>query len=582
MTVYNAFSLLGGLALFLYGMTLMGEGLERRAGGRLKKILENLTSNPYKGVLLGMVVTSIIQSSSATTVMLVGFVNSGVMELGQAINVTMGANIGTTITAWILSLTGIESNNFWISLFKPATFTPLLAFAGMVMIFTSKKRKDTATIFLGFAVLMFGMEAMSGAVKGLSQVPEFTNILIMFSNPVLGVLTGAFITAIIQSSSASVGILQAIANTGAVTYGSAIPIILGQNIGTCITAIIASAGANRNAKRVAAVHLAIKIVGAVIFLSVYAVLNSIFRFAAVVETATPVGIAIIHSIYNILNTFLLFPFVKQLEKLGNRLIPDSKEDEEFEMLDERLLGTPSIAIEQCRRLTGEMASLSRYALLLSLEQINNFDPKETDEIVEAENRVDIYEDRIGSYLVQVSMRTLSQSDSRESSKLLHMIGDFERISDHAVNIIEAAREMYDKNIRFSDEASNEVAVLSAAISEILNISVDSFAKNNLSLAEQVEPLEQVIDLLCSEIRTKHIERLQAGICTIELGFILTDILTNLERVADHCSNIAISVIEMETRGTLDAHKYLQNIKRGQASEGYNEMYEGYLEKYIIV
>ena len=582
MTIFNAFTLLGGLALFLYGMMLMGEGLEKRAGSRLKVILENLTANPIRGVLLGTGVTAIIQSSSATTVMLVGFVNSGIMQLNQAISVTLGANIGTTITAWVLSLVGIESTNFWVSLFKPTTFSPILAFVGIIMMFLPKRNKGTPTVLLGFAILMFGMDMMSESVKSLSQVPSFINLLTLFSNPVLGVLAGAIVTAIIQSSSASVGILQAIANTGTLKYGSAIPVILGQNIGTCITAIISAIGANKSAKRVAAAHLSCKVIGVVIFLTLYSITNAIFKFAITDRMASMVGIAVIHSVFNILNTILLYPFMMKIEKLTHWLIREGKESEKFEILDDRLLATPSIAIEQCRALTGEMAVLSRQAFLLALEQINDFNEKQSNEVTLAEDRVDTYEDRLGSYLVKVSMQSMSQEDSKEASKLLHMIGDFERISDHAVNIVEAAQEMYDKSIQFSEAAKKEVTIISSAVTEILDLAVGVFNNNDLRAAATVEPLEQVVDKLCGEIKGRHIQRLQAGTCTIELGFVLSDILTDLERVADHCSNIAGSIIEIETHSALDVHDYVRRIKSGQGDEKFNEMYEDYNKKYSIV
>ena len=568
--------------MFLYGMMLMGEGLEKRAGNRLKTILENLTANPIRGVLLGTAVTAIIQSSSATTVMLVGFVNSGIMQLSQAISVTLGANIGTTITAWILSLTGIESNNFFVSLFKPTTFSPIFAFAGIIMLFTSKRNKGTATVFLGFAILMFGMDMMSESVKGLAQVPSFVNLLTLFSNPILGVIAGAVVTAIIQSSSASVGILQAIANTGTLKYSTAIPVILGQNIGTCITAIISAIGANKSAKRVAAAHLSCKVVGTIVFLTLYSIANMIFKFAITDRMASMVGIAIIHTVFNIINTFLIFPFMKQIEKLTHWLVREGKESEKFEILDDRLLATPSIAIEQSRVLAGEMAVLSSQAFLLALDQINDFSEKQANEVALAEDRVDTYEDRLGSYLVKVSMQSMSQEDSREASKLLHIIGDFERISDHAVNVVEAAQEMHDKNIQFSDAAKKEVAVISSAVIEILDLAVGVFKNNDLHAASTVEPLEQVVDKLCGEIKGRHIQRLQAGTCTIELGFVLSDILTNLERVADHCSNIAGSIIEIEMFSALDLHDYVRRIKTGQGDESFNALYETYNAKYSIV
>ncbi|MCL2059716.1 MAG: Na/Pi cotransporter family protein [Oscillospiraceae bacterium] len=581
MTIYNVFSLLGGLAMFLYGMMLLGDGLEKRAGRRLKTILEGLTANPARGVLLGAAVTAVIQSSSATTVMLVGFVNSGIMQLKQAISVIMGANIGTTATAWLLSLVGIESDNFWVTLLKPTTFSPILAFVGIILLFVSKRNKGTATVLLGFAILMFGMDMMSGAVKGLANVPEFINILTMFSNPLFGVLAGALVTAAIQSSSASVGILQAIASTGALQYGSAIPIIFGQNIGTCITALLSSIGANKSAKRVAMAHLSFNIIGTITFLILYSVLNAIFRFAFNNEQATMVGIAIVHSLFNTLTTIILFPFLNQLEKLAHGLVKEGKETEVFEMLDDRLIGTPPIAIERCRLLTGEMAALSRDTFLMALEQLGAYNEKRFEDVIKSEDSVDVYEDRLGSYLVKVSMRSLSDSDSRETSKLLHMIGDFERICDHAVNIVEAAQEMHDKSIHFSEAAQNEVAVLSAAVTEILTVAVGAFIDNDILAASGVEPLEQVVDTLVVDIKGRHVRRLQTGECTIELGFVLADILADLERVADHCSNIAISVIEIETHGALDLHEYIRKIESGQSGADYNEIYARYSEKYSI-
>ena len=581
MTIYNVFSLLGGLAMFLYGMALLGDGLEKRAGSRLKKILENLTANPAKGVLLGAAVTAIIQSSSATTVMLVGFVNSGIMQLQQAISVTMGANIGTTVTAWILSLVGIEGNNFWVTLLKPTTFSPILAFVGIIIHFISKRDKGTSTLLLGFAILMFGMDMMSGSVKGLSEVPAFVNLLTVFSNPLLGVLAGALVTAIIQSSSASVGILQAVAITGALKYSSAVPIIMGQNIGTCITAILSSIGANKSAKRVAAVHLSFNIIGTVVFLVIYVAIKSVITFSISEEPASVFGIAIIHSIFNIATTCLLFPFIKQLDALAHKLVREGKGAEEFEMLDDRLMTTPSIALERSRVLTADMAALCEKALVAALEQLDEYNEKRIGDVADMEDKVDVYEDRLGSYLVNVSMQSLSQRDSQEASKLLHIIGDFERISDHAVNIVEAAQEMHDKGIRFSDAAQKEVSIISAAVTEILSVSVGAFKDNDVLNAVKVEPLEQVVDALRDEIKVRHIQRLQAGICTIELGFILSDILTDLERVADHCSNIAASVVEIEVYGALDVHDYLRKIKTGQTDEKFNDMYKTYTDKYNI-
>ena len=582
MTIYDAFSLLGGLAFFLFGMKLLGEALERRAGNRLKPILESLTTKPAKGVLVGIVVTAIVQSSSATTVMLVGFVNSGIMQLSQAINVIMGANIGTTVTSWILSLAGIQSDNFFISLFKPTTFSPILAFIGIIMLFAFERKKDIATILIGFSILMTGMDIMGNSVSGLSEVPEFVRILTLFSNPFLGVLAGAVITGIIQSSAASIGMLQALALSGSVTWGAAIPIIMGQNIGTCVTAIISSVGSNKNAKRVGIAHLFFNIIGTLLFLALFYGIKQIFHFTFTETQIGMVGIAIVHTLFNLLSTLVLFPFSKQLEKLARFIIRDDKGDDKFEMLDDRLISTPSIAIEQCRKLTNEMAILSRDAFLKSLDTIKNYNEKEAILIEEMESKVDIYEDKLGSYLVKLSMQNLSKRDSQESSKLLHVIGDFERISDHAKNIVEASQEMNDKGVSFSNQAHEEVAVISAAVTEILQNTIKAFLSNDIQLASQVEPLEEVIDKLRSEIRGRHIQRLQSGSCTIELGFILSDILTSLERVADHCSNIAASVIEMEKRGMLDAHEYLKNIKSGGESGSFKDMYEDYTKKYSII
>ena len=581
MTIYNVFSLLGGLAFFLFGMKTMGEALEQRAGSRLKPILESLTTKPIKGVLVGMVVTAVVQSSSATTVMLVGFVNSGIMQLGQAINVTMGANIGTTVTAWILSLAGIESNNFFVSLFKPTTFSPILAFVGIVMMFTSKRKKEIAMMLLGFAILMFGMELMGDSVKGLSEVPQFASALILFSNPFFGVLAGAVITGIIQSSTASIGMLQALALSGGVTYGAAIPIIMGQNIGTCVTAVLSSIGTNRNAKRVAVAHLLFNVTGTVVLLLLFSLAKAIFHFTFTDTTISALGIAFVHSLFNLLSTLLIFPFVKQLEKLARLAIRDDKEGDKFNLLDPRFLATPSIAISQCFELAGDMANMSRDALIRSLDSFNTYSEKEAEAIIDMEGEVDLYEDKLGSYLVKISAHELSVRDSQEAAKLLHVIGDFERISDHAINIVKAAQEMNDKSISFSVHAEKEISVMAAAVTEILTNAVDCFLQTDTSLAAKVEPLEQVVDTLRTEIRERHIQRLQSGDCTIELGFILSDILTNLERVADHCSNIAVSVIELEAFGALDAHEYLRKVKSGQVDSTFQEMYEAYGKKYSL-
>jgi len=581
MTIYDIFSLLGGLAFFLFGMRIMGEALEQRAGNKLKPILEGLTTKPIRGVLVGMLVTAVIQSSSATTVMLVGFVNSGIMQLSQAINVTMGANIGTTVTAWILSLAGIDSDIFWVSLFKPSTFAPILAFIGIVMSLTSKRKKEIASILIGFSILMFGMEIMGDSVKGLSEIPQFTNALVLFSNPFLGVLMGAVITGIIQSSSASVGILQAIALSGGVTFGAAIPIIMGQNIGTCVTAVLSAIGTSKNAKRVAVAHLLFNIIGTIVILIPFYVARMVFSFDFLSESINAFEIAVVHSLFNVLSTLLIFPFVKQLEKLARFAVRGEKGTDEFKMLDPRLLATPAVAISQCFKLVSDMARMSCEALVTSLAALDTYSESDAESVVELEDKVDMYEDKLGSYLVQVSIHELSVRDSQEVSKLLHVIGDFERISDHAANIIQAAQEMKDKNVRFSEQAEKEIDIISAAVREILDNSVRCFIDNDVALASQVEPLEQVIDMLRTEIRGRHVMRLQSGECTIELGFILADILTNLGRVADHCSNIAVSVIELEKHGELNSHDYLRKVKSGEVDGTFLEMNAEYTEKYSL-
>jgi phosphate:Na+ symporter len=581
LSVYNVFSFLGGLAFFLFGMQLMGESLEKRAGARLKPILEQLTSSPIKGCVLGAAVTAIIQSSSATTVMIVGFVNSGIMVLRQAISVIMGANIGTTITAWILSLSGIQSSNFWVSLFKPSTFSPLLAFAGMVMLFFSKRRKDLAGIFLGFAILMFGMDTMSGSVRGLSKDQGFIGLITLFSNPVFGVAIGAIVTAILQSSSASVGILQALANTGVITFASALPIIMGQNIGTCITAIISAIGANTNAKRVAAVHLCFNLIGTLLFLPLFYLLNWVFQFSFMDLPTTALSIAIAHTVFNVFTVTALFPFIPQLEKLAIRLVKGDKRGERFEVLDDRLLATPSIAVDQCRKLAGEMAVMARDAFLDAMGLLDHFDMKKAEAIAEAESQIDLYEDKLGAYLVKVGARQLSARDSQEVSKLLHIIGDFERISDHALNLMEVADEIHAKRIQFSPAAQYEIQVMRTAVSDCLKMTVTAFNNNDLALAEQVEPLEEVVDDLRSSIKAAHIDRLKTGFCTIELGFVLSDLLTNLERVGDHCSNIAASMVEIERHGSVDAHGYKLSLTEGEAAKNFQQQFAAFSEKYKL-
>ena len=581
MDLFDVLTLLGGLSLFLFGMNLMGASLEKRAGSSLKILLGKLTSRKILGFLTGMGVTAVIQSSSATTVMVVGFVNSGLLTLRQAISVIMGANVGTTVTAWILSLTGLDGDNFFVMLLKPTSFTPILALIGVVLTMMAKsdKKKDVGMILLGFAVLMFGMDTMSGAVAGLEEVPEFRNILLMFSNPVLGVLAGAGLTAIIQSSSASVGILQALSATGQVTYGAAIPIIMGQNIGTCVTAMISSVGANKNAKRAAVVHLLFNIVGTAVWLAVFYGINAVVHFSFVSHSIDQLGIAVVHTAFNILCTALLFPFSGLLEKMACRLVPDTKAPEKIQILDERFLATPSVAIDRCQEVAETMARISMDALKTSCQLIEHYDPKSAQAVRETEQEADQYEDMLGTYLVKLGRADLNAADSRETAKLLHIIGDFERISDHAVNLVESAEEIRNKGLSFSVHAKQELAVLTAAVGEVMDLALDAFLQNDPALAAKVEPLEQVVDTLKEQLRNRHILRLQKGECTIELGFVWSDQLTSLERVADHCSNIAGCVIEM-SHDSLDVHEYLDNVKAG--GPGFLRAYEAYAQKYALM
>ena len=581
MDLFEGLTVLGGLSRFLGGMTLMGASLEKRAGSSLKILLGKLTSRKILGFLTGMGVTAVIQSSSATTVMVVGFVNSGLLTLRQAISVIMGANVGTTVTAWILSLTGLDGDNFFVMLLKPTSFTPILALIGVVLTMMAKsdKKKDVGMILLGFAVLMFGMDTMSGAVAGLEEVPEFRNILLMFSNPVLGVLADAGLTAIIQSSSASVGILQALSATGQVTYGAAIPIIMGQNIGTCVTAMISSVGANNNAKRAAVVHLLFKIVGTAVWLAVFYGINAVVQFSFVSHSIDQLGIAVVHTAFNILCTALLFPFSGLLEKMACRLVPDTKAPEKIQILDERFLATPSVAIDRCQEVAETMARISMDALKTSCQLIEHYDPKSAQAVRETEQEADQYEDMLGTYLVKLGRADLNAADSRETAKLLHIIGDFERISDHAVNLVESAEEIRNKGLSFSVHAKQELAVLTAAVGEVMDLALDAFLQNNPALAAKVEPLEQVVDTLKEQLRNRHILRLQKGECTIELGFVWSDLLTSLERVADHCSNIAGCVIEM-SHDSLDVHEYLDNVKAG--GPGFLRAYEAYAQKYALM
>ena len=581
MDFFDVLTLLGGLSLFLFGMNLMGNSLEKCAGSSLKVLLSKLTSRKILGFLTGLGVTAVIQSSSATTVMVVGFVNSGLLSLRQAIGVIMGANVGTTVTAWILSLTGLDGESFFIRLLEPTSFSPVLALigVGLTMMAKSERKKDVGMILLGFAVLMFGMDTMSGAVAGLQDVPEFQSIFLMFTNPVLGVLAGAILTAIIQSSSASVGILQALSATGQVTYGAAIPIIMGQNIGTCVTAMISSVGANKNAKRAAVVHLLFNIIGTCVWLSVFYLINAVVHFDFVGNSIDQLGIAVVHTTFNVLCTALLFPFSGLLEKLACRLVRDDKVPEQIQILDERLLSTPPVAIGRCQEVAETMARISMDALRTGCRLIEHYDAKEAQAVRETEKEADQYEDMLGTYLVKLGRENLSERDNRQVSKLLHIIGDFERISDHAVNVVESAEEMRSKGLHFSHQAKQELNVLTSAVGEIMDLSLDAFLKDDPDLAVKVEPLEQVVDTLKEQLRNRHILRLQRGECTIELGFVWSDLLTDLERVADHCSNIAGCVIEM-SHGSLDVHEYLDYIKGG--SIAFQRAYNAYARKNALM
>ena len=594
MDVFDILTLVCGLALFLYGMDVMGDALKKSAGRKLKTILGNLTSNKFKGFLLGLGVTAIIQSSSATTVMVVGFVNSGTMMLGQAVGVIMGANVGTAVTAWLTALNGIEGGadaTAWLAWFKPDAWMPILALIGICCIMFPKKSKykDVGTILMGFAVLMIGMSTMSDAVSGLKNDEGFKSILTMFSNPILGILAGTALTAIVQSSSASVGILQALSSTGAISFGAAMPIIMGQNIGTCVTALISSVGANKNGKRAAFVHLYFNIIGVVLWMGLYYLVGWILELVGTFGLFSWMGsnfidmwgIAAIHTVFKIFSVILMAPFTALLEKLAVLTVrgTDKKGDEYTNMLDERLLNTPSIAIERCREVASQMARLSVDPLKKAIGLFENYDPKIAQEIREAEDKVDIYEDALGSYLVKLSSCSMTEADSHEVTKLLHMIGDLERISDHSVNLVESAEEIKDKELSFSEAASGEMKVMYGAVDEIITITADAFINADFDKAALVEPLEQVVDDLKDQIKRQHVIRVQKSQCTIEHGFVLSDILTNLERVSDHCSNIAGCLIEMSLHDTLDLHNYLHQVKAG--GEEYNKNYQLYAKKYSI-
>lgn len=579
MNIFMILSLIGGLALFLYGMQMMGDGLKKASGGKLEMILEKLTSNKVMAVLLGAGVTAIIQSSSATTVMVVGFVNSEIMSLSRAVGVILGANVGTTVTAWILSLTEITGENLFLQLLKPSSFSPILAIVGVAVLMFSKKEKqrDVATIVLGFAILMFGMDMMSGAVAPLSEMEEFKNVLLMFANPVLGMLVGWGLTVIIQSSSASVGILQALSSTNAITNLTAIPLIMGANVGATTTALLSSIGANRNAKRAALVHFYFNIIKTVAFMVIFYALNSIFHFAFANEPATAVGIAIIHSTFNIAAAIIMTPISSILEKMAYWTLPKTEEDEtvkiptrsEIQILDARFLETPGFALEQCKNAAIDMANYAKDGLFMAIDLIEKYDKKKATRIVELEELVDHYEDELGSYLIKLSSRHLTEKDSQELSVLLHCIGDFERISDHAINLMESAKEMKEKDLQFSKKAQEELAIFTGAIKDIVNTSLLVFQEEDLKLAMRVEPLEEVIDHLNVEIKKRHIKRLRKGKCTIEMGFVLSDITTNYERVSDHCSNIALCLLQLN-EDNFDTHIFQENISSLENEEFSNE------------
>ncbi len=586
MDIFGILTMIGGLALFLFGMDFMGVNLSKASGGKLEYILEKLTSNPLKAVALGAGVTAVIQSSSATTVMVVGFVNSGIMKLSQATGIIMGANIGTTITSWMLSLTGIQGDSIWLKMLKPSSFAPILALIGIIMymFMNSEKKKYIGGILIGFAILMSGMETMSGAVKPLADVPEFTGILTMFSNPILGMLAGAVLTGIIQSSSASVGILQALCATGAVSYATAIPIIMGQNIGTCVTALISSIGASKNAKRAACIHLYFNIIGTVIFMVVFYSINAFVPFAFLGDAASPAGIAVVHSCFNIAATCLLLPFTKQLEWLACRTVRDKKEkqttaENRLRLLDDRFLEQPSLAMEHSNQVMSEMTRLTTNSLDVAMQLLKKYEP-EDEQLVEAmENRVDLYEDQLGRYLLEISSRELTAADSHDLSTLLHCVGDMERISDHAVSIARSAKEMHEKQLRFSEHAKKEMDVLCAAVSELLHHTADMLETRDTKAAARIEPLEEVVDDLSDQMKLHHVERLRNGRCTIEMGFILNDLTNSLERIADHCSNVGVSILEQQD-DSVGRHEMLREMKDG-SDTGFTEIYREYKEKYSL-
>ena len=584
MTLFNVFSLLGGLALFLFGMDIMGKALEKQAGGHLQKILSKLTDNPLKGFFLGLCVTAIIQSSSATTVMVVGFVNSGIMELHQAIGIIMGSNVGTTVTSWLLSLSGLQGDSIWIQMLKPTSFSPILAFIGILLYMgKNEKKKGIGTILIGFAILMTGMTTMSNAVEPLQDEAWFTNLFVRFSNPILGVLVGALVTGVIQSSSASVGILQALSATGVITYGNAIPIIMGQKIGTCVTALISSVGANKNARRAAMVHLYFNIIGVTVFLAGFYGLNAVVHFDFVNETIAAWGIAVVHSAFNIAATLILLTFANGLERLAILTIPDDAEKESFALLDERLLNTPAVAVARAHSATADMAELARVGVMQAMSLTHTWDDTLAQKVRDEESKVDQYEDALGTYLVKLSSRELNHADSQSVNTLLHTISDFERISDHSVNVLSSAEEIHAKSIAFSKDAQEELQVLEGAVQDVLSRTTDAFRKGDLHMAGKVEPLETVVDELVRAIKARHVARLQTGSCSIEYGFVLEDLLTNYERVCDHCSNVAVAQIAV-AQDSYDTHAYLNDLRYGnetKESEQFQRRLDRYRERYLF-
>ena len=582
MNIFSIFTLLGGLAFFLYGMNVMSASLEKMSGGKLERMLKEMTSTPFKSLVFGAAVTVAIQSSSALTVMLVGLVNSGIMTLQQTVGVLMGSNIGTTLTAWILSLTGIESENFFLMLLKPSNFSPLLAFIGIVLYMTGKKesKQETGKMLIGFAVLMYGMTMMSDSCAPLAEMPEFTQVLTMFNNPLLGLIVGTLFTGLIQSSAASIGILQALSLTGGISFRMAIPIVFGQNIGTCVTALLSSIGVNKNAKRVSVVHISIKIIGAVIGLVVFYGLDMFVHFQFMDTAVNPIWIAIVHSVFNIANTVMLMPFKKQLVKLSEIIIKDDNQQVVYSFLDERLLTSPSLALEECFQLTKKMSLIAQDSIKHASILIEGYNEKSVNKINENEGKLDMYEDKLDSFLVRLSGQNVVDTEAREIFKLLHSISDIERLGDHACNIVQLTKSMNDKEISFSVEAQRELVVLTQAVEEIVDITVRAFGENNIELAKEIEPLEEVIDRLVSKMKKSHIMRLQKGACTVDLGYVLSDILNNFERMSDHCSNIGLSIIEMGMGDRFDSHEYISNLRATDNPE-FNELYEYYKLKHSL-